>query len=104
MSAASLAAIRSARLFRSAGQVTQCFGLVIEANGPDVFLGERCLIRTGVNDALRAEVIGLRNGKVLLMALGDIRGVRAGCEVIGTKEAVQVRVDRALLGRVIDAF
>jgi flagellum-specific ATP synthase len=104
MSAAALAAIRGARLFRPAGQVTQCFGLVIEANGPDVFLGERCVIRNGVRDELRAEVIGLRNGKVLLMALGDIRGVRAGCEVLGTKEAVQVRVGRPLLGRVIDAF
>jgi flagellum-specific ATP synthase len=105
MSAAAVAAIRHARLFRAAGQVTQCFGLVIEANGPDVFLGERCVIRGGEQrEELRAEVIGLRNGKVLLMPLGDIRGVRAGSEVIGTKEAVQVHVGSALLGRVVDAY
>jgi flagellum-specific ATP synthase len=103
MSAAVLASIRNARLFASAGQVTHCFGLVIEANGPDVFLGERCVVRSGDSE-LRAEVIGLRAGKVLLMPLGDMRGVRAGCEVVGTKEAVQIPVGEQLLGRVIDAF
>jgi flagellum-specific ATP synthase len=100
-----LGKIRGARLLGSVGQVTQFFGLVIEAIGPDVFLGERCLIhgQNGEPD-LPAEVIGVKGGKVLLMPFGEPRGIRKGCEVFGTGQAVRVPVGEGLLGRVIDAF
>lgn len=105
MSAQLVQAIRSACLLRIAGQVTQCFGLLIEANGPNVFLGERCTIEN-TEDGVRldAEVVGLRNGKVLLMPYGELCGIRKGSEVIGSGEAVRVPVGEALLGRVIDCF
>ena len=40
------AAIRSAELTRRSGSVSHFFGLVVESNGPDVFLGEVCEIRS----------------------------------------------------------
>lgn len=105
MSADLARAIRSARLLRVAGQVTQFFGLLIEANGPDVFLGERCTIENAEDGvSLDAEVVGLRNGKVLLMPYGELRGIRKGSEVVGTGEPVRVPVGEVLLGRVIDCF
>ncbi len=36
------AAVRSAELARRSGRVSQFFGLVVEAAGPDAFLGEVC--------------------------------------------------------------
>lgn len=106
MSAAELITnIRSARLTRMHGQVTQFFGLVIEANGPDVFLGERCEIRSVEGGpGLAAEVIGIKNGKVLLMPFGEPRGIRKGSEIIATGQPVRVPVGEQLLGRVIDCF
>src|SRR5688572_23039126 len=105
MSADLLSKIKAARLFGAMGQVTQFFGLVIEANGPDVFLGERCYLRATTSDPeLPAEVIGLKGGKVLLMPLGEPRGIRKGSEVIGTGQAVRIPVGEELLGRVIDPF
>lgn len=97
--------IQQAKLLRCSGQVTQFFGLIIESNGPDVSLGERCEIRnaeTGLT--LTAEVVGIRDGKVLLMPYGELRGIRKGSEIVATGEPVKIPVGEELLGRVIDSF
>jgi flagellum-specific ATP synthase len=97
--------IRNSNLLQRSGQVTQFFGLMIEANGPDVFLGERCQIRNRESGiSLWAEVVGIRNGKVLLMPYGELRGIRKGSEILATGQSVRVLVGEQLLGRVIDAF
>lgn len=88
------------------GSVTQFLGLVIESSGPEVFLGEHCkIISSKVNNIeISAEVVGIRNGKVLLMPYGEIRGVCLGSEVIATGKPVEIGVGDELLGRVINAF
>ena len=35
-------AVRAADLVRRSGRVSQFFGLVVESNGPEAFLGEVC--------------------------------------------------------------
>ncbi len=98
-------ALSSASLIKRAGRVRQFFGLIIEADGPDVFLGERCEIHNGDDrEPLLAEVVGIRNDRVLLMPYGHLRGIRKGSEIIATGEGVKVPVGEALLGRVIDPF
>lgn len=100
-----ITAIESVNLIRRIGKVTQFLGLVVESNGPDVFLGERCEIHSHSHDKpVPAEVIGIRNGKVLLMPFGELRGIRLGSEVIATGESAKVSVGDSLLGRVIDGF
>jgi flagellum-specific ATP synthase len=105
MSAELVRSIRAARLLKPAGQVTQFFGLLVEANGPEVFLGERCEIGNA-EDGLRlsAEVVGIRDGKVLLMPFGELRGIRKGSEISGSGQPVRIPVGERLLGRVVDAF
>ena len=98
-------AIENAELVRRIGKVTQFFGLVLESNGPDVFLGELCEIYSrGEGAPVPAEVVGLKDGKVLLMPYGEMRGIRLGSEVIATGKHIQVPVGKGLLGRVLDAF
>lgn len=104
MNAALCQRIRSANLLESGGRVLQFFGLLVEASGPDVFLGERCEIRSHDGTTLPAEVVGIRDGRVLLMPYGETRGIRRGSSVIGSQQPVRVPVGPALLGRVIDAF
>jgi flagellum-specific ATP synthase len=53
---------------------------------------------------IAAEVVGLREGKVLLMPFGDLRGIAAGSEVIGTGRPLAVPIGEGLLGRIVDAF
>ncbi|MEJ1357621.1 MAG: FliI/YscN family ATPase [Candidatus Sedimenticola sp. (ex Thyasira tokunagai)] len=97
--------LKSAELIRRIGRVTQFFGLIIESNGPDVYLGERCEIYSRSRDSsVLAEVVGIKDGKVLLMPYEQIGGISMGSEVIATGKAVNVRVGEGLLGRVIDAL
>lgn len=100
-----LHAIESSDFIRRIGSVTQFYGMVVESNGPDVFLGEQCEIYSRSQmEPVPAEVVGIKNGKVLLMPYGELKGIRLGSEVIATGQPVQVSVGQSLLGRVIDAF
>ena len=100
-----LDAIAGADLIRRVGHVRQLAGLSIESSGPDVLVGEICEIapRRG-GPSLRAEVVGLREGRVMLMPYGEIQGIGVGSEVVATGQLPRIGVGSALLGRVIDAF
>lgn len=117
--AASIKALRSAELFRRIGWVREMQGLAIEAQGPDVAVGELCRIMTrpamgqSTGDmyqpgaeatAVLAEVVGLKPGRVTLMPYGSVDGIAAGCEVHALGSESHVGVGQALLGRVIDGF
>ena len=85
------------------GRVTQVVGLVVEANGPNARVGDLCFIETSAG-MIRAEVVGFRGNRVLLMPLGELSGVRAGCIVRGTGHCLQVSVGQRLLGRTLDGL
>ena len=92
------AAVRSAEFTRRSGSVSQFFGLVVESNGPDVFLGEVCEIYSrSTATPISAEVVGLKDGKVLLMPYGELRGIGLGCEVLATGRAVEMAIGEGLL-------
>lgn len=97
-------AVREADLSRRTGAVSQFFGLVVEAEGPDACLGEVCEIQPRSGSPVAAEVVGLKEGRVLLMPVGDLRGVALGCEVRATGRTPEIAVGEALLGCVVDAF
>jgi flagellum-specific ATP synthase len=98
-------AIHSVELTRRIGKVCQFLGLVVEANGPDAFLGEVCQIYSRAQvHPIQAEVVGLREGKVLLMPYGDLRGIALGSEVIASGQSLQISVGLEMLGRVVDAL
>lgn len=92
-------------LIRINGRVTQVVGLVIESQGPDVQIGDLCEIRFRNRDTvLRAEVVGFRTDRVLLMPLGDISEIGPGCDVLSMGRPLGVNVSNALLGRVLDGL
>lgn len=97
--------VRQTRVTETAGRVVQLIGLVIESEGPLAAVGEVCIIRSGRNDGdTLAEVVGFRNHHLLLMPLGEVRGIHPGSEVIATGAPVRVAVGNALKGRVIDGL
>jgi flagellum-specific ATP synthase len=98
-----LAAVRGADWVRRTGQVARFVGLSVESRGPDVQLGEICEIRARVSGAsICAEVVGLSEGRVLLMPYEDLHGIEVGSEVTATGQRAHVRAGMHLLGRVID--
>ena len=83
------------------GKVTEVIGLVITSEGPAVRLGEVCLIETQGGGFVRAEVVGFRESRVLLMPLGEMNGIAPGAEVIATGTDLEVEVGEELLGRIV---
>src|SRR5579883_2284393 len=97
--------VRKVDPVRCNGLVTQVIGLVVESIGPAAQIGEICEIRYSRNaPPTKAEVVGFKSNKVLLMPLGEMAGIRAGAEVIGTGHTQQVIVGEHLLGRVLDGL
>ena len=67
----------------SFGKVTKVVGLVIEAEGVSASVGELCRIitmdlMTGNQVDVDVEVVGFEDEKLLLMPLGNVRGIRSG--------------------------
>lgn len=87
------------------GKVTQVVGLIIESQGPGVNLGDLCYIYPrGIGHKIKAEVVGFKENKILLMPLGELTGIGPGCEVVASGKTFSIGVTNELLGRVIDGL
>ncbi|MDQ0914230.1 flagellar protein export ATPase FliI [Paenibacillus sp. V4I5] len=87
------------------GKVTQVIGLTVESEGPDVSIGDLCYIYPHKsNKPLKAEVVGFRSNRVVLMPLGDLDAIGPGCDVVGTGKPLTVQVGHELLGKVLDGL
>ena len=97
--------IRSVDPVRVNGKITQIIGLTIESQGPDVRIGELCSIYpTNSQIPIQAEVVGIRENKVLLMPLGEVRSIGPGCDVVASGKQMMVKAGRQLLGRILDGL
>jgi len=84
------------------GTVTQVVGLVIESAGPAVSIGRLCTIENRDDGSkVKAEVVGFRNDRILLMPFGPITGINPGAIVTSTMEKLRVPVGDQLIGRVL---
>jgi len=88
------------------GKVTQVIGLVIESQGPTVSVGELCYVSSHNPNVppIPAEVVGFREGYVMLMPVGEMQGIGPGCEVTAAQKMLNVKVGDELLGRVLDGL
>jgi flagellum-specific ATP synthase len=103
--------VRNVELTRRIGYVQQILGLAVEAEGPDVGVGEMCGIARQAHSAhgiktgeLLAEVVSVRPGRVTLMPYGSVEGLSVGAEVVARGRLSQIGVGDGLLGRTIDGF
>lgn len=92
--------------FPQVGLVEQVIGLVIESRGPKAKIADVCLIETGDPHTpyTPAEVVGFKEGKILLMPLGEMGNLSPGARVFNTGNSFQVSVGPELLGRVLDGL
>lgn len=85
------------------GKVTKIVGLTIEATGPEVNIGDLCLIE-GSKSTVPAEVVGFRDGAVLFMPLGGMEGIGPGNIVKSVGQTLSVGVGEGMVGRVLDGL
>lgn len=87
------------------GRVNQVIGMVIESRGPGIPVGSVCEVDLFRGEGrVPAEVVGFREGRVLLMPLGEMRGVEPGSSIRLIGGQARVPVADSLLGRVIDGL
>ncbi len=84
------------------GSLVRTVGLVMEARGIHVAVGERCFVESESGRLMSAEVVGFDGGRVLLMAEGHADGLAPGAKVIPAGRTMEVAVGPELLGRVVD--
>jgi flagellum-specific ATP synthase len=89
---------------RPEGRISKVVGLVAEGDSLGLSVGSLCLIKSEHDKEIKAEVIGFKENKALLMPYGDIRGIGPGSRIIPLADAPVVKVGDELLGRVIDGM
>jgi flagellum-specific ATP synthase len=99
-----LSALANAEPIRVYGKIAEVIGLLIESTGPAASVGDVCIIERNGAHIGRAEVVGFRKNRTLLMPLGPIEGIHPGLTVIGTKQPLTVGVGPHLLGRILDGL
>jgi len=87
------------------GSVAQVRGLVIEAYGPNLSIGDMCRVTTkeGVSGVL-AEVVGFSEHRMLLMPLDEMHQVGPGSRVVAAGHAGAVPLPEDLMGRIVDGL
>ncbi len=112
----------------SYGKVTKVVGLVAEGSGIEAPLGALCHIipegtaklgagrnseqadnvtesrRNRESEGIAVEVVGFRDGKLLFMPYGDLRGVKPGSLIRNSSLPPLFPAGEALLGRAFNAF
>jgi flagellum-specific ATP synthase len=116
-------AARASQPFTVSGRLTRVAGLVMEAVGLKLPVGNSCFVLTPSGQRVDAEVVGFSGDRLFLMPSTDIYGLKPGALVIPVDPAItrvprlgedfvprrraedrarQVAVGQALLGRVVD--
>ncbi|MEN3039666.1 MAG: flagellum-specific ATP synthase FliI, partial [Candidatus Kryptonium sp.] len=94
--------IRDIIPFEIYGYITKIMGMLLESSGPFLKIGDICKIRGKDVEAL-AEVVGFKDGRIILTALSDVRGLEVGAKVYPLG-GVQAPVGQNYVGRVINAL
>lgn len=86
------------------GKVVKVVGLTIESIGPDAKLDDLCTIITKRGQIVKAEVVGFKDDRVLLMPYDNVEGVGLGSRVENTGRPLQVMAGDELLGKTLDGL
>lgn len=97
--------IDGTHLTRDSGKVTEVVGLLLKGYLPGASLGSVCeVFPAGLEQSFLAEVVGFKDRSVLMMPLGEMRGVGLGARLELVRQNASIRVGEDLLGRVVDGL
>ncbi len=87
------------------GKVSKVVGLTVESLGPDANTNDLCRINSSDKKySVTAEVIGFRDGHILLMPFDELDGIGIGSTVENTGTMHSVKVGDHLLGMTLDGL
>lgn len=91
-------------LTKDVGKITQVTGFLMRGFLPGASVGSICEIYPTGHKKFLAEVVGFQDRHVLLMPLGEMRGVGLGSKIVLKRTQATLFAGTALLGRVIDGL
>lgn len=98
-------AIDRAHVTEDSGKITQVVGSMMLGYLPGSTIGSICRIYpSGASEPFLAEVVGFRDRNVILMPLGEMKGIGLGSQVVLDQPVATIKVGPTLLGRVIDGL
>ncbi len=87
------------------GKIDKIIGVIIESTGPRVNIGDVCNVYTTKRDRhIKAEVVGFKSERVLLMPFEDLDGIGPGSIVESTGDVLKIPVGQELVGRILNGF
>ncbi len=86
------------------GRLTRVNGLLLEAVGCQLGMGDRCHIECRDGRRIEAEVVGFNRETLCLMPIEHTSGLMPGSRVMPLGGQVQIPVGNGLLGRVLDGL
>lgn len=87
------------------GKVYRNVGLLIESKGPEVNIGDVCIIHQNKSKKmLKAEVVGFQDEHVLLMPFEKTNQIGPGSLVETTHQPLTVKVGEELIGQVLNGL
>lgn len=100
-----LDSIEKCDLIKRFGKVYRNVGVLLKSKGPEVNLGDVCLIHNKKTaKKLKAEVVGFQNEHVLLMPYERTNQIGPGSLVETTHEPLTVKVGEDLIGQVLNGL
>ena len=97
--------IRMNSFYKTYGKIEQIVGMTVEASGINCNIGDVCKISVKPGKKyVTAEVVGFKDGKVMLMPYSDMDGIGYGSFVENTGEKLMINVSNSLIGRTVDAL
>jgi flagellum-specific ATP synthase len=98
-------AVTRHRSTEESGKITQVVGPMMLGYLPGSSVGSACRVHpSGGQETFLAEVVGFRDRHVILMPLGEMKGVGLGSRVVLEQSNSMLRAGHALLGRIIDGI
>lgn len=95
--------LNNADLNTYSGSIERVIGSVIESYGPSAMIGDICdILPLSGGPSVKAEVVGFRDKKMLLMPYGDLSGIGPGSIVRSTGQNFRIPVGLSLAGRTLD--
>lgn len=99
--------LQQSRPLQIYGKVNKVVGLVAEGSGLKSPLGSVCHMLSGNDEhgePIAAEVVGFRDGNLLFMPYGEMRGIQPGSLIRNTSLPPVFPVGEHILGRAFNAF
>lgn len=96
--------IEDLKITEESGKVVQVTGQLMRGYLPGACVGSMCTVYPTLQEPFSAEVVGFQDKQVLIMPLGEMRGVGLGSRIVLSRLHASVKVGPELLGRVINAM